>query len=179
MRDNELIQVFLPIINDGLTAQGFTDVTVRQSYQPTQQGASSGPSVYFYKLYDRRYGFLKRENIFNADDHVMEHIETQFYETTFQVAAWSIQDPSDIDSVTASDLANIVAGIMQSDSARLTLADNDIGILRVTDVTNPYFVDDKGRNEASPSFDFTLTHRQVVVTEENILQSVEVDVYEV
>jgi len=95
----------------------------------------------------------------------MEHIETQFYETTFQVAAWSIQDPSILDSVTASDLANIVAGIMQSDSARLTLADNDIGILRVTDVTNPYFVDEKDATRRHRHL-ITLTHRQVVVTEE-------------
>src|SRR5882757_8006913 len=111
MLDNQLIQLFYPIISSGLIANGFTGVNLNQSYQPVQQGANSPPSVYFYKLFDKRYGFLKRTNIWDPINSQEVHTETQQYETTFQVNAWSQQDPTNINFLTASDLVNTVSSI--------------------------------------------------------------------
>lgn len=179
MLDNDLIKAFLPIINAGLIARGFNNVTVSQSYQPTQQGVFSGPSVYFFKVSDKRYGFLDRVSYWDEVNSQMVHTETQDYETTFQVNALSIQDPSDTDSITASDLVNTVSAILQSDSTVETLNSLDIGILRITDVRNPYFIDDKDRFEASPSFDFTLTHKQIYTTTVPVTLTIEPNIYRV
>jgi hypothetical protein len=174
MLDNQLIQVFLPIINSGLATYGYIGVTVLASNQPTQQGIPTGPTVYFYKLNDHRLGFLRR---FDEWDGVnMIHTEEQQYETTFQVNSLVIQKPLTPNEYTASDLVNDVCSIMQSDSTREILYNNGISILRITDVTNGYFVDDKDNFEASPSFDFTLSYTRTKVSTGNVIDHVEFDV---
>lgn len=158
MTDNDLIRLFLPIITTGLTSDGYTGVSVLQSNQPTQQGTVSAPVVYFFKVSDKRYGFLNRSNIWDGTE--MIHTEEQVYETTFQIMALVRQNPMITNSYTASDLVNEVASIMQSDATRQTLIDAGVGILRVMELRNPYFTDDQDIFEASPSFDFTLTYNQ-------------------
>lgn len=156
--DNTLIQLFRPIIIDGLITDGFTGVEVKQSNQPTQQGIPTAPTVYFFKVYNRRYGFLRRFDRWDVALQDFVHTESQWYETAFQVSALVLQNPQDLTIPTASDLVNDVASIMQSDSTRAILKQAGVGILRVTDVTNPYFGDDRDNFEANPSFVFTLTY---------------------
>lgn len=177
MTDNELIRLFRPIIIDGLVNAGYVDVTVKQFNQPTQQGANSGPTVYFSKLYDKRYGFLRRNSRWVINE--MVHSEEQSYETTFQIMALVRQNPSDTTLPTASDLVNEVAAIMQSDNTIQILNDADVGILRVMDIRNPYFTDDQDIFEASPSFDFTLVHGQVRTSVDKIFTEFDYGIYSV
>lgn len=177
MTDNELIRLFRPIIIDGLVDAGYVDVPVKQFNQPTQQGVNSGPAVYFSKLYDKRYGFLRRNSRWVVNE--MVHNEEQSYETTFQIMALARQNPSDTALPTASDLVNEVAAIMQSDKAIKILNDADVGILRVMDVRNPYFTDDQDIFEASPSFDFTLVHGQTRISQDNIVDEFDYGIYSV
>lgn len=163
MTDNELIELFLPIINAGVASLGYEDVIVQQNYEPTMQGINSGPTVYFYKISDHRYGFLQRTDVWNERDSAFVHTESQQYETVFQVSALVTQDPANI-SYTASDLVNDVAAIMQSDNTRNILAASQVFIERVSEVRNPYFIDDRDRYEASPSFDFTLTYHRAIIS---------------
>ena len=171
MKDNDLIRVFLPIIQNALIEQGYTNVQVKQSNQPTLQGANTAPTVYFYKLSDKRYGFLYRKDEYDEIEEVMRHTEEQWYETSFQLQAWVRQRPITPNQYTASDLVNEVAAILQSDSTLSQLAANDIGILRIMDIRNPYYTDDRDEFEASPSFDFILTHRQTRITEIPVVDS--------
>lgn len=161
--DNQIIQIFLPIIQDGLITDGFTGVTVKQSNQPTQQGIPKTPTVYFFKVSNKRYGFLGRHDEWVVNR--MLHHERQYMEITFQIMALVLQFPITPNQYTASDLVNEVASIMQSDNTRDILNQSGIGILRVTDISNPYFVDDRDQFEASPSFDFTLTYQDDRVSE--------------
>jgi hypothetical protein len=88
----------------------------------------------------------------------MVHTELQYFETIFQMSALVLQEPKYPALPTASDLVNEVASIMQSDNTRVILNASGVGILRVSEVLNPYFVDDRDNFEASPSFDFTLVY---------------------
>lgn len=155
--DNDIIRIFLPIIQSSLITDGFTGVTVKQLNQPTQQGIPKTPCVYFFKVSNKRYGYLGRFD--KWVNPVMAHHEKQYMEITFQVMALVLQYPITPNQYTASDLVNEVASIMQSDNTREILNNNRIGILRVMDVSNPYFVDDRDQFEASPTFDFTLTYQ--------------------
>jgi hypothetical protein len=74
------------------------------------------------------------------------------------------QDSKDVTSLTESDILNIVSGIMQSDTLLAAFRAAGAGILRVTDVRNPYIVDDRDRFEAVPSFDIVLTHKRKTVS---------------
>lgn len=156
MTDNDLIRLFLPIIQAGLIADGFTGVTVMQSNQPTQQGIPTAPMVFFTKVSNKRYGFPFWGDVWNGTQEV--HTELQRFESTFQVGALALQRPYDTYSFTASDLVNDVAAIMQSQDTVQKLMAAGVGVLRITDVRNPYFTDDMDNFEASPSFDFVLTY---------------------
>lgn len=163
--DNQLIQIFLPIIQNGLIEDNFLNVTVKQSNQPTQQGVPKTPVVYFFKVSNKRFGYLGRYDKWVVDQ--MVHHEVQYMEITFQISALVLQYPITPNQYTASDLVNEVASIMQSDKTLGILNSNGIGILRITDVTNPYFVDDRDQFEASPSFDFTLVYKNDRVSTSN------------
>jgi len=53
---------------------------------------------------------------------------------------------------------------LQSDSGIKALKAAGLGVLRITDSTNPSFQDDERRNEFSPSFTFTVEHERVIVS---------------
>lgn len=177
MLDNMIFKNVIEVLRAGLTAQGFTDVAVKQNFQPRNQGANSGPTLYIHKLGDHRYGFLQRKNEWDEYEEIEIHTETQLYESMFQITALSIQNPKlGIDQLTASDLANVSAGIMQSDATVDALTAKGLNIYRITDVRNPYFVDDKERFEAAPSFDFTLQHEQVIISQTPVVDDFTLDI---
>jgi hypothetical protein len=154
-------------------------VATQQSNQPTQQGVNTNPTVYFYKTADRRYGFLHRKDDWQPENSLMRHVESQRYESRFTVSSLVIQKPAKPFGYTASDLVNDVAAIMQSDATRAILLAADVGILRVADVINPYFTDDRDTYEASPSFDFTLTYARTRVTIDPVIESYKFQLYRV
>jgi hypothetical protein len=171
LNDNDLIRLFLPIIQQGLVTDGFTNVITQQSNQPTMQGINTLPTVFFFKVGNKRYGFLGRQDTWDPVHNIMVHTETQIYETTFQVNALVLQYPHNPYGYTASDLVNEVASIMQSDNTRAILLQDNVMILRITDIRNPYFVDDRDQFEAIPSFDFTLTYPQTRTSQDPIISS--------
>lgn len=173
MNDNQLIAGVISVIKAGMNLYGMEDMPVKQSYQPTQQGANNEPTIYMHKVGNKRYGFNKRKDVYNPDTDDFDHIETQYIETTFQINALARQNPADINSATASDIVNAVAAIMQGDYAMGALSELGIGILRITEVRNPYFHNDRNQFEASPSFDFTVVHKQTFVLTNPAAQSVE------
>lgn len=160
MTDNELIQLFLPLIRQGLTAEPFTKVIVKQNYEPTAQGANTTPTVYFQKIGDKRYGYTGRFDNYNSANDNFDHTEVQRYETTFQVSTLVRQNPQVV-GFTASDLLNYVAMVLNSDTVRDAMEAEGVGLLRVIDVANPFFTDDRDQFEASPSFDFILAHNRI------------------
>lgn len=179
MTDNELIQLFVPIINAGLIDRGFTGIKIIQANQPTQQGVNDGPSIYFYKLMDHGYGFLGRKTEYDTVNMLGVHTEAQYYETTFQCSALAIQDPANLMSKTASDILKAASLVLQSDNTITTLNNSQVGILRITEIRNLYFKDDRGQFEAIPSFDFTLVHQDVFVSVSPVIDTIEVNTYKV
>lgn len=166
MNDKELNALFMGPVFTAMTADiRLNGVKLARSFQQSQQGAASGPFVYFVKIGDHRFGHPRRADVWDADGQTMRHTELQKYETTYQLSAWIPQDPADVTALTESDILNIVSGIMQSDAILAAFRAAGAGILRVTDIRNPYIVDDRDRFEAVPTFDVVLTHdRENVAT---------------
>ncbi len=170
MTDGELFTLIKAALDDGWPlAYGAPTLelpapVVAQAWQPQAEGIMSGPAIYVAKIMDRRIGSPGRDTIPDPDN-VNEVIrrETQQYETTFQCMGIWEQGTGD-EPLTASDLANRAAAILQSDMGLDFLRAGGAGILRVGDVRNPKFVNGSDEYEASPSFDFVLTHKQVTLT---------------
>lgn len=177
MTDNGLLQLLVAGFTTLLPARVPFAVAVKQKYQPTQQGAKVGPVLYVFKVGDTRRGWVQRKDVYDPDADegrgAFRHLESQWYETTFQCSALSRQDPADPNSVTASDLASAGCDIMQSDAMMGRLRLSGVGVLRVDAVRNPYFVDDAERNEADPSFDFVVTHKRETIDMVPVVESVE------
>ncbi len=176
--ENSLVQAFLPIINAGLIANSFLGVVVQSAYQPTQQGIPTAPTVYFHKTHTKRYGFLGRLDVWDGFGSRFDHSETQVYETGFRIQAAVLQYPV-LPTYTASDLAEEVSSIMQSDATRYALNAQDIGILRITDIQNPAFENDADNYQFLPAFDFILTYSNTRVTETPKLDTIQSGIYRV
>lgn len=156
MRDNQLIQIFLPIIQQGLIDAGITGVTVAQENQPTQQGINDNPTIYFQKISSKRCGFQGFRDVWNEENEEMEHTEIILMECMFKVSCLFKQNPSTPDQLTASDLVQEVALILNSQKTIQTLQSYEIGIMRLMDITNMYFINDRDQYYAKPSFNFIL-----------------------
>jgi hypothetical protein len=177
MRDNELIQL---IRNNLLTALDgsttFQNVDVIASNQPTQQGINFKPTVYFFKLMDHRYGFPQRSDVYDEINDVMIHTETQQYITTFQIGSLVRQNPRTPWNYTASDLTNECSAILQSEYVITQFFAADAGILKIGDINNPYFIDDKDQYEAYSSFDFSVTHKRARVSTVPVVESIQYNI---
>jgi len=140
-----------------------TGAEVARNFQPRQQGASSGPIVYFFKVNTHRHGHPAKLDIWDLNTGTFVHGEKQLCEDTYQFSAWIPQDPANVTDLTESDILNMVSGIIQSDVVISAFKAEEVGILRVTEVRNPYIVDDRERFAAVPTFDVVLTHERLDV----------------
>lgn len=165
MNDKQINALFMGNLLPAMQSHpDLSGVGLARNFQQRQQGATSGPYVYFFKVGDRRYGHTARSDVWNQTAELFTHSEIQRYESTYQFSAWIPQNPADVAGLTESDILNTVSGIMQSDAIIAAFKSQGVGILRVSDVRNPYIVDERDRFEAVPSFDIVLTHERQLVT---------------
>lgn len=176
MLDNALIKLIIATLIAQEATAGIPGTPIKQAFQPTQQGVNTAPTAYLHKLGDRRIGSPFRSDVWDEINEVEIHTELQQYETDFQISALATQDPATPTQYTASDILNLIAYSLQSEYMITTLQAQGVGILRVRDVRNPYFKDDRARNEASPNLDFTVTHKQIVTSQVPVLQSTEFNI---
>ena len=152
MRDNDLFKIIIAELNSLLTGEGLADVKVKQSYQPTQQSVSEERRIFIHKVTNPQVG---TGIVYSGTKRTQQYLKR----ASFQFDALAQQDPSDINSLTASDILTAAADLLQSYDAVRNLRNNGVNIERVTDVRPSYFINDKDRNESSPSFDLTVTYQ--------------------
>ena len=154
MNDKQIAALFVSELLPRAQAQpGLAGVVLARKYQPRQHGAATGPVVYFFKVSDHNHGAPQRQDLAGT-----AQTQRQLVETTYQFAAWVPQDPAALAALTESDVLNVVSAIMQSDAILAAFRAAGVGIQRVTEIRNPYFVDERDRFEAEPTFDIVLTH---------------------
>lgn len=135
---------------------GLSDVALARKYQPRQHGAASGAIVYFFKVGDHNHGAPRRSETLNGS--AFDQALQQLVESTYQFTAW-VPQPAEL---TESDVLHAVSAIMQSDTMLAAFRAAGVGVQRVVDVRNPYFVDERDRFEAEPSLDIVLTHYRIL-----------------
>lgn len=163
MRDNPLFALLRAQILAGLARFDVT-AQVKQNFQPTTQGVDSGPTLYFHKIGDKRYGYPQTSEVYDADQSSFVKTTRQNYETTMQITASAPQTAADTTGLTASDLASVGADVMQDDETRAALLAAGVSVLRIANIRGLPVVDGEGQFEDVPSFDFVLKHERVSVT---------------
>ena len=165
MNDKQLAALFMAELAPRIRAQpGLANVGLTRKFQPRMQGANTAPTVYFYKLPDHNHGWPKREDKYNAGGGLFQQTQRQLVESVFQFSAWIPQNPADAAGLSESDVLSVVSAIMQSDAILDAFRAAGVGIQRVADIRNPYFVDERDRFEAEPSFDITLSHYRTLAS---------------
>ena len=164
MTDNELINIIATQLELAVANAGW-DYKVIQKNDPQQEGIPSEPGIFFEKLFDHPYGFPIINNTYNSVPDNFSETNLQVYETTFQVTSLVIQNPDDLTIPTASDAANQMLMFMQSRTTVAALRALGVSLLRITQVRNPYFVDDRNRFEGHPNFDIIVySKREITFT---------------
>ena len=182
MTDNQLLALLITTLQPSVQSQWPT-VSMLQKNQPTQQGVDTGPRVFFEKLFDKRYGFTGETfdlDVLPPGTPTWTPITTtytQVIETTVQFSALVIQDPTNLALPTASDVAHYVAMLLSTDDILATLTQAGANVMRITQVTNPYFHDDRERFEAHPSFDVVFQHERDLSLSTPPIQAVDIDIY--
>jgi hypothetical protein len=157
MTDNQLIALVISNLNTAIQLAGWS-FPVIQKNNPTQQGIPSTPGVFVEKAFDMNYGFAGADFALSPDQTVFNDSETQIVETTVQISAWAIQDPTNTSAPTASDICEYLKQYMNHRTIAAALTALGVGVYRVTEVRNPYITDDRTLFEATPSFDLVLVH---------------------
>lgn len=158
MNDSEVQVAIKSVLDTGLALVGIT-ATVQQSFQPDRQGAPFNPVVVFTKIGARRYGFQGRKNtLIPGDPNTFDQKEVYYLRPTYQVSVLANQDPVDPDSLTAYDVGDKCAAILQSTAGRATFQAAGIGIDRISDIRTPNTLDDSDRFTEDVNFDFVLSY---------------------
>ena len=175
----ELFTLIRKIILEGLERYGHTGYTVKRGYQWTKQGAPADPGVFFYPVFDRRIGSPKQLSQFDPING-MQTVQAQCIEADFQIYA---RVPTGKDgetlSPTSSDIAHLVADVFMSELVIKQLQAQNVGVLRVVDVTPDFEENDKGRHEQVPVFQLTLSYTITRVHVDNVVESIEPKIYRV
>ena len=175
-----VLQLRLWNVADGLQKRGYGSVPVVQAYQPTEQGVSTNATVYYYVVSNYRYGYNGVSvSPDNPEPEEMDLIETQYYETTFQISGLVISSPTNTNVYTVFDLVTAQPEILASEYSVTTLQAAGVGILRIIPIRSPNFKDDRQEFEQSPNFDFVLMYKNVNISAIPVIKRVELDVYRV
>ena len=102
-----------------------------------------------HKITGHRYGHPGQTDKFNLDTEVFDHEDIFWRDVRYQVNARAQQDPADMSSMTASDLVDLAADILQLPSTRQALLASGIGIDRILDANPSYEKKRKGQVRAS------------------------------
>lgn len=159
MNDNQIIALIISIMRSGLDSIGLNDVLIKQQWQPRQSGIETQDTLYLSKILATRYGFPSRKDVYDESTGQFTHTETIWRTPTFQFSGYALQNPDNVNETTASDITEMAADVMQTSATRLLLLDQNVGIIRITDVRENYFVNERGRYQQNPSFDFVLSYR--------------------
>jgi hypothetical protein len=177
MRDNQLFSFVRAYLLDALPPRGFPDAEVRQSFQPQQAGRAAGVCIYMHKLSDTRRGQRKVTEWWDDDVEAMRHREVQIIESAFQFNALVPErDPANDTEYTAADVLKATAAALQSDAFIEAARLQGVQILRVADMVNTAFENERGEFEYSPSFDVRLAHEDAYQDEVQAVTAINFDI---
>lgn len=178
MTANETLAILISAVST-IMAQTGMPVDVQAAFQPTNQGTQVAPFIAIHYVSSRRYGFPQVVETYNASTTSFDRVESYILEETYQFTAYAMADPANTTPPTAYDYAKRAAAVLQSAQLRGILLKYGIGFQRVTDIRTPFFIDDRERQEMSPSFDFTITREETVNYSVPVVVDTEIDIHRV
>lgn len=167
--DNTLFALIADALDAASALAGWGYLTVARD-QPSPQGAVTAGTIYLERQFDDRYGWPAVKSQYNAPvspapQGTYTKTELQWIEARFQVSAMVIQNPADLTLPTALDVVRYCAQYlnMRPIVKQLTRT-NNVSVLKVGNVRNPWDKDDRDIFEATPSFDLVVQYQAPIAT---------------
>lgn len=160
MLDNQLFMLLQTEIVDRAPLRGVTDSAVMLRYQPTQQGRPTGSTVWMTKGPERPFGtplITYPQGLAGIEEREEQSMETTIQ---FSVTRPSALKPSDL---THGDILRRIRGVVQSRAFMRSILEAGASVLRVPEIRNTPFENDRGEWEQGPMFDLIVKHTDVFV----------------
>lgn len=135
-------------------------VTIKRSFQPTQQKVPTSFFAYLFQIHNRRFGWQGSEDIWDDETETMIHVDRYIYNKTIQLSTQTITSPKS--QFTSGDVAESIAAYLMTPKVISSWKAQGMEIIRIIDVRHPHFVNDANRFEGDPSFDFVLSYTQEI-----------------
>jgi len=165
MTDNDFKEIILTtitaIILDAETSGEINlpnPVKTEAGNQPRQQGQAENPMAFYNIIGTKNYGWQSRKDEFNDGDDDFDHTERQWKERTVQIGVEITENPADDTLSTATDVVNCINMGFGSEKIFLSLKSQGVGIIRITDVREPYIQDEHDRYTMQPNFDCVFSY---------------------
>ena len=174
--DNELWQILISELNLW-AAQFFIDfgatVTVARNFQPQQFDVPEGLVLFISKIHSIRYGTQSRSDTYDNISGLTDHIERYILNETFQIDTQATSNPNQtVSDIRSADVAENVAAYLNSLKTVNSLKSQGIEIFRIRNIRHGHFLNDFNRFESAPSFDFTLSYTQEILTQEPPVEAI-------
>lgn len=180
MIEGDVQKAIVAILKQAFIDQGYPQIGLKQSNQPTKQGVPSTPYVFFTKVTNQKIGSPGRKyDNYDEPGRQVDQTDNYWIGATYQFSSLIKQDITDEDSVSAYDIMELTAAILQNISIIQQFRERGISIERITDIRQPFFLDDNDEFEAEPSFDVVLTYNQTITFKTPIADPVEADIQRV
>lgn len=173
MTPNETYQLLIASLSAQMQQVGY-GIHVQSAYQTTQQGVIEQPFLAVSYVSSRRYGWPSVVERLNTDTNHFDRVEEYWLEEVYQIAAYAIPTPTMPNAAYVH--AARAAAVLQSQQMRKTLLDHEIGFTRIDQIRMPYNENEMGRNELSPSFDFSITRKEQLVYSIPIVNDLGIDI---
>lgn len=170
MNEKLLFAALTAPIETYLTALGVADFPFIKANQSETEGRVLR-AAYVSRITMNRRGWQK---------HRTRQGETgmqQFQQDTYQIQCHVPNDPADATQQTATDIAIMIQGLIQSPQYIAGLQAQGIGLQRPTDIRPLVFQNEFDQYEDYPTFDFTVSYKSSIVLPENEIDSFEPGIY--
>ncbi|MDE9533686.1 hypothetical protein KKI91_02835 [Xenorhabdus bovienii] len=170
MTDNEVYRAIRNQLLKQLAEAGIA-ISVVAGFQSTKQGREDS-FVMFFPIEEAAHGWQGRNyHIVGRDAN---HRETQLVEKTLQV-----QGVGTHQALTANDITATVRMMVNSLPFVAALRKQGIGVQRAGNLRTPFFINDQGNYEMSPSFDVKITHPRVITPNTAAVNALYPDIYRI
>lgn len=163
MLDNQLIKLMGAGILQLFPKRGLDGYKLKRNYQPRQQGRPNDPTVYMLKTLDNRYGFRTASKKWDITAGAIVRTEKQIVQSTFTFACTVNIDPDDTAQLSHSDILKKVASLIASPDFIAYLLAGGAQVMRILDIKNVPYENDKGQFEDNPTFDVIITHTDTFI----------------
>jgi len=177
MNEIQLFTLIRSVLLQGFAATGRDDVRVKRNYASTKSAAPAQPAIIMHRIGSSRVGWQSRN--FRLTETEARDTNVQNHAISFQFNALVPTELEDSESLTANDLLDTAAMILQSRLMLDACKEAGIGIQHIGEIRSNYVQDENDNWEPEPSFDIIVVVKKELIISVGVVTSTGVKIYPV